>query len=150
VENEPITQMKGKYRWMSNFYEKPFQWNGYQWPTSEHAYQAMKHEGTLMFEVVRAATTPGNAKRLGQAKKARTDWDQVKISVMESILIAKFSDEELSQKLLDTGERPIYEGNNWGDRFWGCDFETLEGENHLGRILMRIRQDIRVYKSSLM
>ena len=34
----------------------------------------------------------------------------------------------------------LIEGNEWGDTFWGtCDGI---GENHLGKILMRIRNEM--------
>jgi predicted NAD-dependent protein-ADP-ribosyltransferase YbiA (DUF1768 family) len=43
--------------------------------------------------------------------------------------------------LLNTGHRDLFEANTWGDRFWG----TVDGEgsNHLGRLLMKIRKEIR-------
>ncbi|MGM9605038.1 MAG: hypothetical protein ACI3XG_08225 [Faecousia sp.] len=37
----------------------------------------------------------------------------------------------------------LEEGNTWHDTFWGVDAKTRDGENHLGRILMRVRQDLR-------
>lgn len=49
----------------------------------------------------------------------------------------------LAQRLLDTGEARIAEGNYWGDLFWGVDDVTGEGENHLGRLLMELRQRFR-------
>ena len=33
------------------------------------------------------------------------------------------------------------EGNYWHDVYWGMDLKTREGENHLGEILMTLRQD---------
>ena len=32
---------------------------------------------------------------------------------------------------------------NWGDEFWGWDIRTKRGENHLGKILMRIREGLK-------
>lgn len=68
----------------------------------------------------------------------RKDWDGIKLGVMEEVLRIKFSDKELRQKLVDTFPHDLYEGNYWGDKFWGCDYD-LNGENHLGKILMKIR-----------
>lgn len=48
---------------------------------------------------------------------------------------------ELRTKLLSTGDLEIIEGNHWGDTFWGVCNGT--GENHLGRILMQVREDLR-------
>lgn len=39
---------------------------------------------------------------------------------MKEIVIAKFEQNEgLQQKLLDTGDAYLEEGNTWGDRIWG-------------------------------
>ena len=35
------------------------------------------------------------------------------------------------------------EGNGWHDTFWGVDLKTGEGEKHLGRILMQVREELR-------
>ena len=67
----------------------------------------------------------------------RNDWERIKLHVMGDVLMAKFSDPELRGKLLATDQSPLYEGNNWGDRYWGV--VNGEGENHLGRLLMAVR-----------
>jgi predicted NAD-dependent protein-ADP-ribosyltransferase YbiA (DUF1768 family) len=58
------------------------------------------------------------------------------------LVLAKFvAHPDLRAKLLATGERPLVEGNHWGDRFWGvCDGQ---GENWLGRILVRVRDHLK-------
>lgn len=63
---------------------------------------------------------------------------------MESIVRAKFSQHpDLAEKLVSTGDMHLEEGNWWGDVFWGVDKKTGEGENHLGIILMRLRDELR-------
>lgn len=93
-------------------------------------------------ETVRLARSPGEAKLLGTALKNRDDWDDVKIQVMHEILRAKFSSNSyLATLLCSTEDRPLVEGNSWGDTFWGrCDGV---GENHLGRLLMKVRSELR-------
>jgi predicted NAD-dependent protein-ADP-ribosyltransferase YbiA (DUF1768 family) len=61
---------------------------------------------------------------------------------MEDLVRQKFSNPALATRLLKTGEAVLEEGNTWGDRFWGVDARTGEGENHLGLILMRVRKDL--------
>jgi hypothetical protein len=57
---------------------------------------------------------------------------------MRGFLIQKFSDKVLMVKLLATGEEELVAGNWWKDKFWGvCDGE---GQNHLGLLLMELRQ----------
>ena len=46
----------------------------------------------------------------------------------------------LLHKLLTTGDAKIVEGNTWGDTFWGVCGGV--GENHLGKVLMRIRAEL--------
>jgi predicted NAD-dependent protein-ADP-ribosyltransferase YbiA (DUF1768 family) len=46
----------------------------------------------------------------------------------------------MREMLLLTGDCELVEGNTWGDKFWGvCDGE---GENHLGKLLMKIRAEL--------
>lgn len=40
-----------------------------------------------------------------------------------------------------TRDRMLIEGNDWGDTFWGM--VDGEGENNLGKILMRVREEIK-------
>jgi predicted NAD-dependent protein-ADP-ribosyltransferase YbiA (DUF1768 family) len=47
----------------------------------------------------------------------------------------------LQRMLLDTSDAELVEGNWWGDRFWGT-FRGA-GRNHLGKILMRVRDELR-------
>lgn len=60
---------------------------------------------------------------------------------MEDIVRDKFTrNEDLKAMLLATGDEGLIEGNWWGDTFWGeC---KGQGENHLGRILMKIRREL--------
>lgn len=56
----------------------------------------------------------------------------------------KFRNPELRDKLVATGDAEIVEGNWWGDKFWGVCRGV--GENHLGKILMRIRTELQLYE----
>lgn len=74
----------------------------------------------------------------------REDWDEVKIAVMREVLLAKFTQNPmLAEYLLETGDKPLMEGNRHKDFFWGIDYKTREGENHLGRLLMELRTRFR-------
>ena len=44
--------------------------------------------------------------------------------------------------LVATGDAIVIEGNTWRDTYWGVDLKTGEGENHLGKILMRVRSEL--------
>jgi predicted NAD-dependent protein-ADP-ribosyltransferase YbiA (DUF1768 family) len=42
-----------------------------------------------------------------------------------------------------TEDWEITEWNNWSDTFWGKSLRTEEGENHLGKIIMKQREKLR-------
>lgn len=111
--------------------------------TPEHFYQAMKsiqHEDHVM---IAAAKTPGIAKRLGRKVNVRSDWDNIKLDVMNYVLTYKFTKFTSHGKKLISSTGPIVEYNYWHDNYWGnCTCykcEDIVGQNHLGRLLENIR-----------
>ena len=137
-----IMDFSGEYEFLSNFYEVSIEYNGLTYGSSEAAFQAQK----CMTDEERSAFTkysPSKSKKAGKNVKLRSDWEDVKIGIMEEVLRAKFTQhDELAQRLIDTDGKMLIEGNDWGDVFWGADDRTGEGENHLGRILMKIRVEL--------
>lgn len=134
-----IGRFTAEHRFLSNFYYSPLIYEGVDYKTAEHAYQAAKTADMAAKRRIRKALTPGAAKRLGQCVPRRPDWEDIKLRVMEEILTIKFKDPDLREKLRATGSEPLAEGNDWGDRYWGIDLKTGRGENHLGKILQRVR-----------
>jgi len=136
-----IDEFKNEYKFLSNFYEKEFNFRGNIYPTAEHAYQACKSISPTEKKQIQTASTPAYAKKLGRKCKIDPEFDKYKVSEMYYVVKIKFSDPELRQKLLDTKEDILIEGNWWGDTFWGvCN---NKGENILGQLLMLIRSEIR-------
>ena len=73
----------------------------------------------------------------------RPDWEEIKDHEMEEIVRAKFEqNKDLRKKLVDTKDAVLVEGNTWNDRYWGVDEKTGEGQNRLGKILMKIRSEM--------
>ena len=139
--NVTITAFKDKHRFLSNFTPAKVEFDGVQYDTVEHAYQAAKTIDKGEREKIRAACAPGVAKRLGQKVTIRPDWEQIKVKVMYDLVSEKFSRYPvLKQFLLDTGSEEIIEGNHWNDTFWGVCNGV--GENHLGKILMKVREEL--------
>lgn len=138
--SEDITSFNGQYRFLSNFYPAKVCYQGYVYPTVEHAYQAAKCLIHTDLVAIRAAVTPGDAKRLGNQVPLPAWWEITKIDIMRFLLIQKFIAMPLTQYLWDTNPKQLIEGNTWGDTFWGvCNGR---GENHLGKLLMEIRRFI--------
>ena len=107
----------------------------------EHAYQAAKASDPSARELIRNASSPAAARRLGQAVQLPDDWDERKVEVMRGLVRKKFENPLLRSMLLATEDALLVEGNSWGDRFWGVC--RGQGMNHLGRILMEVRDEAR-------
>lgn len=134
-----ISKFRREYYFLSNFFFVSVIFDGEIYPSVEHAYMAAKTTDKISRKEIKDAKTPGEAKRLGKLVKLRENWDEIKLEVMESLLLQKFGDEnpKLKRRLLETQDALLMEGNNWGDTFWGvCNGE---GENNLGKLLMKIR-----------
>lgn len=142
---EKIIEFTGNYRFLSNFYRTPVCYNEIVYSTSEHAFQAAKCHIDSERKTIELAITPGAAKRLGQKVVLIPNWQNFRIGIMYRILHSKFSlNNNMRDRLLATGDAELFEGNIWGDVFWGCTADTLEGENNLGKLLMKVRTEIRM------
>jgi ribA/ribD-fused uncharacterized protein len=134
-----ISSFSGSYRFLSNFWPVQVEYDGLIFDSTENAYQAAKCKSKaerLHFQTV----GPGLAKCLGQKVEMRSDWESVKLQVMEDLLWQKFNDPQYKKLLLETIEHELVEGNHWGDKFWGVC--KGEGQNHLGKLLMKIRKKL--------
>ncbi len=138
-----IDKFDGEYSFLSNFYYSPITpfKDNIEYPTVEHAFQACKTTDISIRKTIAHQPTPGKAKRIGRHVVLRDDWKDIKDQVMYDALKAKFRNPVLRRKLIATGEEELIEGNWWGDTYWGVCNGI--GENHLGKLLMRIREEIK-------
>lgn len=149
----------------------PILFKGKRYKTSEHLYQALKflHDKSTKADeryadLIRTAKTPNMAKILARMKpggkyawhvpldahinyalargvQPRPDWDLVKLSRMEMVLMHKFTQISKSARILvSTGVRPLVE-HTPRDHFWG-DGGDGSGRNHLGRLLEKVRDNL--------
>ncbi len=140
--SEAIQSFRGEYGFLSNMYQAFFEWDGRTYQCSEAAFQSAKTMDPQERDAF-GAMNGVTAKRSGRRVKLRPDWERVKLAVMEEVVRAKFSQNpELLKKLIATGDRELVEGNRWHDAYWGVDLASGEGENHLGRILMKLRSEL--------
>ena len=138
----PISEFQGEHRFLSNFWPAEIEFEGIRYPSVEHAYQAAKSLNQEDRIRIAAMPDPAEAKRAGRALALRPDWETAKFEVMAICVRAKFTTHpDLRAKLLATGNAELVEGNTWGDRVWGV-YEG-RGENRLGKILMRVREECR-------
>lgn len=132
-----ITSFSNEFSFLSNFYECDVTFDGCTYRSVEHAYQSAKTFDVLQREMIRSATTAGNAKRLGRKVTIRDDWERVKLGLMRDLVHQKFSCPELRTALNATKGMNLIEGNHWNDTFWGVC--RGKGQNWLGIILMEVR-----------
>lgn len=137
-----IERFANAYFFLSNFYNVQVTHEDITYPSVEHAYQAAKTLNRVDRQCIANLASAGYAKSYGKKVALRADWEQVKISIMRELLIQKFNIPELRDKLLKTQDMELIEGNYWSDTFWGVCKGV--GENHLGKLLMEIRKQLKV------
>lgn len=142
------------YGFLSNFYPSSFLGpdqirNDHPlvlYRSSEHYYQAAKTlDPTWHYKIIETPNAAA-AKKLGGSKSLpiRDGWDDLKQIVMAEALALKFSrrpEDEMTTRLLHTGDEYLVEYAPWGDTYWGVDKEK-KGQNWLGRLQMRRRSEI--------
>ena len=142
-----ISNFRGRYRFLSNFWPATVIFDDLTYPSVEHAYQAAKTYDKLLRRMIQEAETAGEAKKIGRnLVKLRSDWDFIRLEVMEYLLRQKFNDPELRKLLLSTANEELVEGNTWCDVYFGvcyCKDHNGEGANVLGTLLMKIRTELR-------
>ena len=137
---ETIKQFFDAYAFLSNFYNAPVSYNGLTYQNSEAAFQAQKE---IRDEDRKKYTSmnPSQAKLAGRNCKLRKDWEEIKEQTMYEIVSAKFTqNKNLAKLLIDTGNAYLEEGNWWHDTTWVVCNGV--GQNKLGKILMRVREEI--------
>jgi ribA/ribD-fused uncharacterized protein len=136
-----INEFKGKYFFLSNFYNVPVMYEGLVYQNNEAAFQSAKVKDIERRKQF-CDIDPSTAKKKGRNILLRNDWEDVKDDVMYQCVKDKFTRNlELKQRLIDTGYEELVEGNTWNDTYWGIC--RGKGKNKLGQILMKVRDELR-------
>jgi ribA/ribD-fused uncharacterized protein len=133
----------GPFRFLSNFFPARVHYEGLDFPSVEHAYQAAKYPPNQRAQFT--SCTAGRAKKLGKQAPDLdvVKWDKKKFDLMALLVVQKFSmNADLGEMLLATEDAYLEETNSWGDVYWGKN-EDGEGLNKLGIILMEIRKTLK-------
>lgn len=136
---------EGRHYMLSNCSAHALYFNGISCPTAEHAYQGSKFSETSMRLFVSKQISPLGAKKVAHNNrdKYRSDWEEVKLRVMEEILRVKLTTHsEVREALLETGQAEIMEDSP-SDSFWGSGPDG-RGQNHLGKIWMKLRAELQL------
>lgn len=139
-----ITQFKKENSWLSNFEPVEIKLGEFIYPSVEHAYMSAKNSEELWKEFCADKNnSAGKVKNVSKVVDLVPNWEDIKLQTMYDCLIQKFNKESFKTLLLATGEEVLQEGNYWGDKFWGVDLKSNEGENNLGKLIMKIRTEIK-------
>lgn len=154
------------YGAFSNLYRCEIKIAGMRFPTVEHAYQSLKPRDPRVRDWLMAAPAPSlvalaahamppdavdPAEIMGRTADSllgfhtRPGWSRLRYPWMFACLQAKFvQHEDLRALLLATGDRLLIEAGKIEDdagRRWGI--VNGRGQNYLGRMLMRVRAELR-------
>jgi len=115
--------------------------------TAEHAFQYLKFIDTNkeIADKIKKAYSPNDARNIAhENKKLRIEnWQDVKYKNMEKVLRLKVEQNPIVKEvLLNTKDYIIAENCIDEDTDWGLD-NNNQGNNHLGKIWMKIRDEIK-------
>lgn len=135
------------YGAFSNLYRRPVTYEGVEYPTSEHAYQAGKPRKAAVRDWILSAPSPSLVAMAAHGLYTwdiAPSWSKTKFSRMKEILRAKFTQhDDLKQLLLSTGSARLVESTKTDsavNRLWGE--VNGKGKNMLGVLLMEVRAEL--------
>jgi ribA/ribD-fused uncharacterized protein len=132
---------KDEHEFLSNMHRCLVMYDDHLFRASEIAYVYMKCADPEQRHQVTLIEDPYKAKKFGSTILLREDWEEIKIKVMHGIVLEKFKQNNNLRKRLLLIEGEIVEENWWNDTFWGVCRGI--GENHLGNILMLVREQLK-------
>jgi ribA/ribD-fused uncharacterized protein len=143
-----IDDFRGKYFFLSNFYLRTFTMYGIVFDCSERAYMWHKTDLQTEKDAIMAVKTPADVKEQGGPgfTTKKPGWDEIhRQPSMFSVRDAQYTQNpDLKQRLLNTEDSLLIEGNWWHDNFWGdCNCPKcicIPGENYLGKTHMSLRE----------
>ena len=141
ANEKPYGAFSNLSRWTVTF-------EGVEYPTAEHAYQAGKARKESVRDWILSAPSPS---LVAMAAHGLYYWDIVpgwsknKFHRMKNILMAKYTQHpELRELLESTGDKRLVESatvDNEVNRTWGK--VNGKGKNMLGVLLMEVREELR-------
>lgn len=145
LQANDILEFKNDYAWLSNMRPCIIELDGLTYPTSEHAYVALKSDDMAWRRYCTLDLPPKQIKREGRNIKIVSNWDEVKHHEMAKVLCKKYLTEPYKSLLLNLRtDILIVEGNRWNDMHWGFCLKTYKGLNWLGSIIMLIKSHLHV------
>ena len=136
------------YGAFSNLYRRVIEFEGEEFATSEHAYQAGKARKREVRDWVLSAPSPALVAMAAHGLyywDIVPGWSRTKFDRMRGVIRAKFTQyDDLRELLLSTGDARLVESTtveNEVNRLWG-EVNGV-GRNMLGQLLMELRTELR-------
>ncbi len=138
------------YIYFSPYTAHAIELEGVVYPTVEHAYQCQRYTDKKIIEEIIAAKSPVKAWDTSTKYKhlqiPEFKSEEYKLTIMKKLMKLKaLQHEEVKKALLGTGDKKIVKHIVTyppGDGFWD-DGEDGKGLNHIGRIWMEIREELK-------
>ncbi|WP_320043615.1 NADAR family protein [uncultured Desulfobacter sp.] len=121
----------------SNLATIPITIDSFTWHSAEQYYQASKFTDEEIITKIKECSNPFLCAAIGQTRefKLRDDWEEIKVSVMERAIRARFDQHPDLADILRRSKGTLYD-HSAADDFWGI------GANVTGKILMKIRDEL--------
>ena len=115
----------------------PITIDSFTWHSAEQFFQASKFTDETIITKIKKCSNPFLCATIGQTRefKIRDDWEEIKVSVMERAIRARFEQHPDLADILKRSKGTLYD-HSAEDNFWGI------GSNVTGKILMKIRDEL--------
>lgn len=142
-----MVQFRGELAFCSNFYPHPIRFDGKLYRDVESAFQAAKTSNEDWRMRIRSASSPSEAKKIGNQCPIRENWKEIRVFVMFTLLLQKFKNPIMRRMLKNVDDSDLIELNHWHDNYWGvCTciecYEKKDAHNMLGRLLQIVKRMI--------
>ncbi|HEV7449432.1 MAG TPA: NADAR family protein [Candidatus Paceibacterota bacterium] len=130
-------------RYFSAFSAHAVEYKGVVYPTVEHAYHCQRYSDPAVIEEIKTARSARLAWNASQKYKVQQlpDFNERRFAVMEDICRAKaLQHDDVREELLASEDSLIIK--NYPDPVWGIGQDGV-GSNELGKLWMRLRQELR-------
>ena len=144
--NEVIGFYPREFYCLDNFSSFKVEYEGYLYSSLEEAYQSLGFVSSApeIAEKIKRSHSAHEAQKIAydNKDKRQSNWDEVKLDVMEKLLRAKINQNPyVKKKLLETKDYIIVEDSP-KDSFWGWGSDR-NGQNNLGKLWMKLRDELK-------
>ena len=144
-KHSKIDSFTNYFEFLHNNYLSPVLYDGMLFPSATHAFQAARSSDDRTRKAILNAENLLVVLKIAKRIDEPENWKLKRLKIMEQIVRDKFRrSRELQEKLKATANRDIimtYQEDNDVNQYWGV--VNNKGQNQLGRILTKIRNDVK-------